>query len=278
MKPRRCIEIVVKPGKQSYSEMVDDFWQSRELLYILTWRQIILRYKQTVLGVAWVLIQPLVAMTLLAVIFGHFAKLPTDGIPYPLFYLSGMIFWSLFAEGANRAANSFVGNENFITKVYFSRLVIPLSAVFSAFVDFFIAALLLAAIGYYYGFSIKLTFLFLPLAAAIAFCTAFGVGLLVATLNVRYRDFKYILPFVFQLWFFASPVIYSTSMIPRGDAKFYFHLNPVASIIELARYAISGTGPISVPGVMLSIAASIFFIFIGLLAFRSTEKSFSDYI
>lgn len=278
MKPRSCLEITIKPGKQPYAEMLDDFWQSRELLYVLTWRQIILRYKQTLFGIAWVLIQPLAAMVLLAVIFGYYAKLPTDGMPYPLFYLSGMIFWSLFAEGTNRAANSFIGNESFITKVYFSRLVIPLSAVFSAFVDFLVAALLLAALGYYYGFSIRLTFIYLPLAAIIALFSAFGVGLFVATLNVRYRDFKYVLPFMFQLWFFASPVIYSTSMIPRGSAKFYYHLNPVASIIELSRYAITGSGPISTPGVVLSIAASVFFIVIGLWAFRSMEKSFSDYI
>jgi lipopolysaccharide transport system permease protein len=270
-------KVTIKPGNQPFFLLLKEFWLCREALMMLTWRQIILRYKQTVFGVLWVLIQPLLAMLLFSLIFGRYAKLPTDNIPYPIFVYSALIFWNLFSEGVIRAANSFVGNENLITKIYFSRIIVPIAATISVLLDFMISFLLLIVMMIYYGHYSGSHIIYIIPAILIALGSSLGLGLFVAALNVRYRDFKYALPFIFQLWFYASPIVYSTTLIP-SQSRLFYHLNPTTGMIELARYAIVGAGKISFPGVVLSFCAMILFVIVGLFVFRATERTFADYI
>lgn len=274
---RELKKTVIKPGRQSVGTLLFEFWASRELLWSLAWRQVILRYKQTALGILWTIIQPLIAMVIFAIVFGRYAKLPNDGIPYPLFAYSALVFWGLFSEGVTRASDSLVGNEKLITKVYFSRIVIPFSATLSALVDFVISFILVVLMAAYYGYYPSIYLGYALLAIVIALGSAIGMGMFFSALNVRYRDFKYALPFLFQIWLYASPVVYSTTLIPSAH-RLYFHLNPAAGMIELARFSITGQGHVSVPGVILSFCAMLCFILVGFLVFRVMERTFADYV
>jgi lipopolysaccharide transport system permease protein len=253
-----------------------DLWEYRELLYFLTWRDIKVRYKQTVLGVAWALIQPLFTMAVFAFFFGRLAKVPSDGIPYPLFALCGLLPWQIFSHALTESGQSIVANHNLITKVYFPRLVIPLAAVLGGLVDFAIAFLAFVGLMLYYGEVPNVTVVLLPLFLLLALATALAVGLWLAALNVRYRDVRYTLPFLAQAWLLATPIAYPSSLISEKWRVLY-GLNPMAGVVEGFRWALFGTNP---PGPMLLVSVAVVLALLagGLYYFRVTEKTFADVV
>ncbi|KGF72806.1 polysaccharide/polyol phosphate ABC transporter permease [Neosynechococcus sphagnicola sy1] len=269
--------MVIHSGNQSLSEAVQEFWEYRDLLWMLTVRQVSVRYKQTVIGIGWVLLQPLVAMVIFSVIFGYFAQLSSDDIPYPIFVYSALILWTLFSEGLSRAGTSLIADERLITKVYFPRLIIPLAAVGSAWIDFVVSLILLLPLTYFYGLRPTWSLLMLPIAMVITMVLAASVGMLLSALNVRYRDFQYTVPFLVQVWLYASPVVYSTSIVPTSIRPFYY-LNPMAGLIELSRFAVTGQGSFNWLGVGISAIVSIALFIIGSTVFRWVERSFADFI
>lgn len=273
----RAKKIVIRPGKLPLAEATREFWDYRDLLWMLTVRQISVRYKQTALGIAWVLLQPLAAMTIFTIIFGYFAKLATGGLPYPIFVYSALVLWMLFSEGLSRAGTSLIADEKLITKVYFPRLIIPLAAVGSAWIDFAISLVLLLPLTYLYGLRPAWSLLLLPLAMLVTMVLSSGVGMLLAALNVKYRDFQYTVPFLIQIWLYASPVVYSTSIVPESIRPFYY-LNPMAGLIELSRFAVTGQGRIPWMGLGFSVGVAIAFFLLGSTVFRQIERSFADVI
>ena len=270
-------KIVIRPGKQLLAEAIQEFWDYRDLLRMLMIRQVSVRYKQTAIGIVWVLLQPLVAMAIFTVIFGSFAKLSTDGVPYPIFVYSALVLWTLFSEGLSRAGTSLIADEKLITKVYFPRLIIPLAAVGSAWIDFAISLVVLLPLTYVYGLRPTWSLLLLPLAMFVTMVLSAGVGMLLAALNVKYRDFQYTVPFLVQVWLYASPVVYSTSIVPASIRPFYY-LNPMAGLIELSRFAVTGQGTIPWMGLGFSVGVAIAFFLVGSAVFRQIERSFADVI
>jgi lipopolysaccharide transport system permease protein len=254
-----------------------ELWQYRELVYFLTWRDIKVRYKQTVLGVAWAVVQPLFIALTLSVFLGKLAKVPSDGVPYPVFAYSAMVLWQLFAHALTEASNSLVGNERLITKVYFPRLVIPLSAVLGGLVDFVIAFIVLIPFLAVYRIAPTARVLTLPFFALLTALIAFGAGLWLSALNVQYRDVRYTIGFLVQLWFLATPVAYPTSIVPQRWQPWY-GLNPMVGVIEGFRWALLSTG--KAPGHVLavSVAATLVILGSGLYYFRRMEASFADVI
>jgi len=254
-----------------------ELWQYRELVYFLTWRDIKVRYKQTVLGVAWAVVQPLFIALTLSLFLGKLAKVPSDGVPYPVFAYSAMVLWQLFAHALTEASNSLVGNERLITKVYFPRLVIPLSAVFGGLVDFVIAFIVLIPFLALYRIAPTAKVLTLPFFALLTALIAFGAGLWLSALNVQYRDVRYTIGFLVQLWFLATPVAYPTSVVPQRWQAWY-GLNPMVGVIEGFRWALLGTG--KAPGLLLagSVAMIVVVLGSGLYYFRRMEASFADVI
>jgi len=267
--------VVVHDSKLSFSAA--DLWRYRELLYFLTWRDIKVRYKQTILGLVWVIIQPLTIALMLSVFLGRFTKVPSDGIAYPVFAYVAMVPWQFFANSLAAASNSLLGNEKLITKVYFPRLVIPLSAIVACLVDLAVALLLMLPLFAYYRVAITVTILTLPFFVALAAMTSLGVGLWLSALNVRYRDVRHTIAFVLQAWFFVSPVAYPTNVVPE-PWRLVYALNPMVSVIDGFRWAIFGIG--EGPGRLLavSIAATAIFLTSGLYYFRQTEDTFADVI
>lgn len=253
-----------------------DLWRYRELLYFLTWRDVKLRYKQTMLGAAWAIIQPLCAMLLFTLFFGRLARIPSDNIPYPLFAYAGLVPWTFFANAITNSANSLVGSTSLITKVYFPRMIIPAAPVLAGLVDLAIAFLLLVPLLIYYRVAITWQLLFLPAFICLGTLLAFAVGLLLAALNVKYRDIRYALPFVVQLWLFASPVIYPSSIMPPRW-KWLFTLNPMTGIIEGVRSSLFGR-PFDWPAIAVSFAVSLFILGFAAFFFRRAEDSFADII
>ncbi len=249
----------------------------RELAAFLVWRDVKVRYKQTALGVAWAILQPLATMVLFTIVFGRLAGLPSDGTPYPLFALVGLLPWQVFAGSLTGAAQSLVGSAGLITKVYFPRLVVPLASALATLVDFFVASIVLAGLMAYYRVMPTAAVVTLPLFLALALTTALGVGLWFAALNVRYRDVQYVLPFFMQLWLFASPVAYSTSLIHSPLARAVYGLNPMAGAIQGFRWALLGAPP---PGVLLwpSVAVAAALFLSGLFFFKRMEETFADVI
>jgi lipopolysaccharide transport system permease protein len=256
-----------------------ELWHYRELLWILAGRDIKVRYKQTALGALWAVIPPVFTMLIFTFIFGTVAKMDTSGVPYPIFSFSALVPWWLFANSLTQSSNSLVGSQNLITKVYFPRLVIPISSILSALLDFSITLLLLAGMMAYYHDSVHvgLGLLALPLLVALAVTCALAVGLWLSALNVQYRDIRYVIPFLVQFWMYASPVLYSSSKIP-ARWRLLYGLNPMAGVVEGFRWALIGkTGP---PGPMLavSVASVIVLLIGGLFYFRRMEKSFADLV
>lgn len=253
-----------------------ELWRYRELLYFLTWREVKVRYKQTVLGFAWAIIQPFCMMIVFTLFFGTLAKIPSEGIPYPLFNYAALLPWTLFAEGIRRSSNSLVENINLVQKVYFPRLAMPLSGILSPVVDFAIAFTILIGMMFYYGYSPTPQVLWLPLFLLLAVLTALGVGLWLSAINVRYRDVRYTIPFIIQLWLFASPVVYSSSLLPESYRALY-GLNPMAGVIEGFRWTLLGTDP---PGLLIAVSAMIVVALLisGAFYFRRSEKTFADVI
>lgn len=251
-------------------------WAYRELLYFLTWREIKVRYKQTLLGFAWAIIQPFAMMVVFTLFFGTLAKVPSEGIPYPLFNYAALLPWMLFAEGISRASGSLVGQANLVQKVYFPRLAMPLSGILSPVVDFAIAFTILIGMMFFYGYAPTVNVLWLPAFILLALLTALGVGLWFSAINVKYRDVRYVIPFLIQLWLFASPVVYSSSLLPERFQIIY-GLNPMAGVIEGFRWALLGTEP---PGslIAVSVIMVVALLISGAFYFRRSEKTFADVI
>lgn len=255
-----------------------DLWRYRELFYFLAWRDILVRYKQTAIGVAWALVRPFLTMVVFTVVFGKLAKLPSDGVPYPVLVFAAMLPWQFFANSLSEASNSLVGNANLISKVYFPRLIIPASSVITSFVDFLISALILVGVMVWYQFMPGWRIFTLPLFIAIAFAAAMGIGLWLTALNVKYRDFRYIVPFIVQFGLYISPVGFSSSVVPE-KWRFLFSLNPMVGVIDGFRWAILG-GDVHIywPGFLISNGLVLFFLVTGIWYFRRTEKTFADVI
>ena len=254
-----------------------ELWDHRELVVFLSWRDVKVRYTQTILGVLWALIQPLVPMVIFAVVFGRLANLPSEGAPYPLFVLAGLLPWQLFSSALINSSNSVVGSSALLTKVYFPRLIIPMSAVLSGLVDFTISFVLLLVLMVWYGKMPTASIAFLPFFMLLALATAFGIGLWSAALNVQFRDVQYLVPFVVQAWMYASPVAYSSTLIPAGPWRLIYSLNPMAGVIQGFRWAMLGTtAPSSV--ILLPIAISLLLCVTGILYFRWMEDRFADLI
>lgn len=255
-----------------------DLWRYRELFYFLAWRDILVRYKQTAIGVAWALIRPLLTMIVLTVVFGKVAKLPSDGVPYPILVFAAMLPWQFFANAFSEAGNSLISNANMISKVYFPRLVIPGSAVIVSFVDFLISGSILVALMLWYGFLPDWRILTLPLFILIAFAAAMGAGLWIAALNVKYRDFRYIIPFVVQFGLYISPVGFSSNVIPE-QWRVIYSLNPMVGVIDGFRWAIlGGNAQFYWPGFVVSLCLVGLVLVTGIMYFRKTERSFADVI
>ena len=267
---------VIRPLRGWVPIQLGDLWKYRELLYFLTWREIKVRYKQTALGFAWAVIQPVFMMIVFTLFFGTLAKIPSEGIPYPLFNYAALLPWTLFAEGITRSSNSLVQDANLVKKVYFPRLVMPLSGILSPLVDFAIAFTILVGMMFYFGYAPTVNVLWLPAFIVLALMTSLGVGLWLSAINVKYRDVRYVIPFLIQLWLFASPVVYSSSLLPERFQAIY-GLNPMSGVIEGFRWSLLGTEP---PGSLIAISVIIVIVILisGAFYFRRSEKTFADVI
>jgi lipopolysaccharide transport system permease protein len=252
-------------------------WQYRELLYFLVWRDVKVRYKQTVIGIAWVVLQPVLTMVVFSLVFGRFAKIPSDGMPYPIFVFSALLPWNLFAGSLGRGGDSVVQHANLISKVYFPRLILPVAGILSPLIDFGVAFLLLIAIMVGYGVSPGAGVLALPLFVLLAMLTALAVSLWTAALNVRYRDVGHAIPFLIQLWMFVSPVAYPISIIPERWRLLY-SLNPMTGVIEGFRWALLGGQLPDIGVIAVSALAMTMLLVPGAIYFRNTERTFADLI
>jgi lipopolysaccharide transport system permease protein len=256
-----------------------DIWRYRELFYFLAWRDILVRYKQTVIGIAWSVLRPLLTMIVFTIIFGKLAKFPSEGAaPYPILVFAAMLPWQFFANSISEASTSLIGNTNLISKVYFPRLIIPGSSVITSFVDFLISGALLVGLMAWYRFVPSWRILTLPLFISIAFAASMGVGLWLTALNVRYRDFRYIVPFIVQFGLYLSPVGFSSTVIPE-KWRLLYSLNPMVGVIDGFRWAIlGGESHIYLPGFLLSLLVVAFLFSWGIWYFRATEETFADVI
>jgi lipopolysaccharide transport system permease protein len=270
---------VLEPGRAERNYW-QDIWRYRELFAILAWRDVAVRYKQTVVGVVWALIRPLLTMVVFTAVFGHVAKLPSDGgIPYPVLVFAGLLPWFLFSSVLSEASNSMVGNANLISKVYFPRLVIPASSAMTSMVDFFVSAGFLVLLMVWYQFPPAPGVVLLPVFVVLAFGAALGGGVWVAALMVEYRDFKHIIPFVVQFGLYASPVAYATASLVPERWRLLYSLNPMVGVIDGFRWAIlGGEHTLYWPGLALSTAVIVLLVASGIWYFRRTERSFADVI
>ena len=256
---------------------LSELWEYRELLYFLVWRDIKVRYKQTALGATWAIIQPFLTMVVFSLFFGHLAKMPSDGIPYPIFSFAALVPWAFFANGLTQSSNSLVGSSTLITKVYFPRLIIPLASSFSGVVDFLIAFAVLIGMMLYYGLLPTLNVLWLPLFLLLAMVTSLGVGLWLSALNVEYRDVRYIVPFITQFWLFATPIAYPSSLLHEPWHTLY-GLNPMVGVVEGFRWALLRTNTAPGPMIAVSTSAAIVILVTGAFYFRRMERTFADIV
>ena len=268
---------IIRPSEGWVSLKLQELWEYRELLYFLVWRDVKVRYKQTVLGAAWAIIQPFFTMVVFSLFFGKLAKMPSDGIPYPLFSFAALVPWAFFANGLSQASNSLVGSAHLITKVYFPRLVVPISSVISGILDFALAFVVLLGMTLYYGMIPTLNIIWLPFLLLLAFVTALGVGMWFSALNVQFRDVRYILPFLTQFWMFATPIVYPSSLLPEPWRTVY-GLNPMVGVVEGFRWALLGTQTAPSPILIVSSLASIAILIGGAFYFRRMEKTFADLV
>ena len=269
--------LVIEAGKAE-RHYWKDLWRYRELFYFLAWRDILVRYKQTVIGLAWALIRPFLTMVVFVVVFSKLAKLPSEGVPYPILVFAALLPWQFFANAFTEAGNSLISNAGMISKVYFPRLVIPTSAVIVSFVDFLISGIILVGLMVWYGFAPDWRIVTLPLFIFIAFAAAMGAGLWIAALNVKYRDFRYIIPFVVQFGLYVSPVGFSSAIVPE-QWRLLYSLNPMVGVIDGFRWAIlGGNTQLYWPGFLLSLFLVMLILVTGIVYFRKTEKTFADVI
>jgi lipopolysaccharide transport system permease protein len=268
---------LIRPSRGWVSLKLRELWRYRELLYFLVWRDIKVRYKQTALGAAWAIIQPFFTMLVFTLFFGKLANIQSDGIPYALFSFAALVPWTFFANGLSQSADSLVGSANLIKKVYFPRLVVPLAAVLSGVIDFALAFLVLIGMMLYFGIAPTLNVIWLPLLLLLALITALGVGLWLSALNVEFRDVRYVVPFLVQVWLFATPIAYPSSLLPEPWRTLY-GLNPMAGVVEGFRWALLGTN--TAPGAMILVSAlaAVALLVSGAYYFRRMEKTFADVV
>ena len=269
--------LIIEAGSSPFGTQLRDLWQYRELLYFLAWRDFKVRYKQTVLGAAWAILQPLFTMVVFSIFFGHLGKIPSDGLPYPIFAYCALLPWSLFAHALNQSSNSLVNNQSLITKVYFPRLIIPIAPLFVGLVDFGIAWLVLIGMMVFYGLAPGPAILATPFFILLAVLTALAVGLWLSALNVQYRDVRHTIPFLTQLWLFATPVAYPSSLLPEPWRSLY-GLNPMAGVVEGFRWALLGTPHAPAALIAVSSAAVLALLLGGLWYFTRLERSFADIV
>lgn len=269
--------LVIEPGSAE-RHYWRDLWRYRDLFFFLAWRDILIRYKQTTIGIAWALGRPLITMLVFTLVFSTLAKLPSEGVPYPILVFSALLPWQFFSSGFSGAGDSLVGNAGLISKVYFPRLVIPTSALIVSFVDFLISGIVLIGLMIWYGFTPSLRMLALPLLILVAFAAAMGAGLWIAALNVKYRDFRIIVPFVVQFGLYISPVGFSSSIVPE-QWRLLYSLNPMVGVIDGFRWAIlGGNTQLYWPGFLLSLILVLVILITGIAYFRRVEKTFADVI
>lgn len=269
--------IYLQPSSGWLSIDFKELWRYRELIFFLTWRDIKVRYKQAVLGIAWAILQPLLTMLIFTVIFGILLETPSQDLPYPLFTLSALLPWQLFATALQRSSVSLVGNANLITKIYFPRLAIPLSTVFAALVDFLVSFVVLLGVMLYYRYWPGWNILWLPPIILLALLTALSVGLWLSALNVQYRDVQHMVPFIIQVWMYASPIVYPIETIPAGIWRRLYGLNPMVGVIQGFRWALLGGDAPDIT-MLISIGVVLVLLVGGLYYFRRMEKTFADIV
>ncbi len=268
---------IIKPKKTFSFNDIKELWKYRELLYFFTWRDFKVRYKQTAIGASWAVFQPFMTMVVFSLFFGTLAKIPSDNTPYPIFIFVGLLFWQFFSSALSDTSNCLIANQSIITKVYFPRLILPMSAVITKFVDFIIASFILVGLMIYYGYLPHLDGLFIiPLLLFITFMASVGGGLILASVNVKYRDVRYVLPFFIQILLFVTPVIYPASI--AGKYSWLLAFNPMTGVIQTARASLLGTTPINWTLLGLSALVCAVILVIGVVYFKKTEKYFADII
>ena len=268
-------EIIIEPGRAEKNYW-RDLWRYRELFQVLAWRDCAVRYKQTALGVAWAVIRPVLAMLIFTVIFGRIAKLPSAGVPYPLMVFAGMLPWTFFSTGLSEASNSLIANTALVSKVYFPRMIMPTATITAAFIDFFIGLIILSGMMAWYHVWPTWRMLLLPVFVLLAFLAALGPSLWVTAVNVKYRDFRYVIPFLVQFGLYVSPVGFSSNVVPQ-KWRLLYSLNPLAGIIDAFRWSVLAS-PIQWRGVAISLAVVAVLLRLGIRKFRNTEKTFADLI
>jgi len=269
--------ITIKPSKGWAALNLRDLWNYRELIFFFTWRDLKVRYKQTLLGAAWAILQPFLTMIVFSIFFGGLAKVPSDGVPYPIFSYAALLPWTLFSKALQDASRSLVSSANIISKVYFPRLILPLSSTLAGLVDFVIALVVLVGMMFFYGIQPTANTWTLPLFVLLALITAIGVGLWLSALNVMYRDVGYIIPFLTQFWMYITPIAYPASMVP-DQWKFLYALNPLTGVVEGFRWALLGTGAGPSYTLLISASIAILLTISGLFYFRRMERKFADMV
>ena len=269
--------LVLKPSRGWMGINLNEVWKYRELLFFLIWRDVKVRYKQTVLGATWAIIQPFFMMVIFTIVFGNLAKIPSDGIPYPIFSYTALVPWTFFASGLNKSSNSLLASSALIKKIYFPRLVIPLATVFSGLVDFVLAFIVLLGMMMFFGIVPTVAVLWLPFFLLLALVTSLGVGLWLTAMNVQFRDIRYIVPFLVQAWMYASPVVYPSSLLSEPWRTVY-GINPMAGVVEGFRWALLGTNTKPGPIIFVSTLVALVLLISGAFYFRRLEKSFADVV
>jgi lipopolysaccharide transport system permease protein len=271
------VTVRIQPARGWFSFNLREVWAYRELLYFLVWRDVKVRYRQTVLGIAWVVIQPLVTAAIFAFVLGRLASLPSGGVPYLLFVFAALLPWQLFSGALSRASLSLVSSSNLLTKVYFPRLIVPTAAVVSGVVDFAVSLVVLGGLMAWYRVPPSWSLLTLPLFVLLALLTALGTGLWLSALNVQYRDVQQVIPFLVQAWMFLSPVVYSEELIPAGTVRFLYNLNPLTGVVRGFRWALFGTAP-PTPITLVSGVLVVLVLITGLVYFKRVEDTFADVV
>lgn len=269
--------IRIEPSRGWVSLKLKELWEYRELLYFLCWREIKVRYKQTVLGAAWAVIQPFFTMIVFSIFFGKLAKIPSDGIPYPIFSYAALVPWTFFANGLGKASQSLVGGANLIKKVYFPRLSMPIANVLSGIVDFMLAFIMLIGMMFYFGIVPTVNVVWIPFLLLLALTTALGVSLWLSAMNVQFRDVQHVIPFITQLWLFATPIVYPSSLLPEPWRTLY-GINPMAGVVEGFRWALLGTSTAPGPMLIVSALVALSLLISGAFYFRRLEKTFADVV
>ncbi len=272
------MELVIKPKNKWWVLDWKEVWFFRDLFYFLTWRDVKVKYKQTVVGALWAIFQPFITMVVFTIFFGKLSKMPSDGIPYPIFVYTGLIFWTLFSSGLTHASNIFLENERIVTKVYFPRIILPVSAIITNIVDFLIASLILIGMMFYYHITPSwLSLIMFPLLILLTILATLGIGLLFGSLNVKYRDVRFVLPFFIQLLIFITPVIYPVSIVSE-KYRWILGLNPMAGVIDVSRSVILGIGTTNWYLLATSIISIIIYCIFGFFYFKKIERYFADVI